>query len=213
MTPVRLTIGLCFAFIAIVLGMFVYSVTRTPVLTDEQLRQQGVFLLPRPREIAPFELATHTGEPFTVTDFEGQWSFIFFGFTNCPDICPTSMSVLAQAERLIRERAPDAAGDFQGMLVSVDPERDDQETLAKYVTAFSPEFVGVRGDRAATAELTTQLNVAFAKVPTDDGSYQVDHTANIVIVNPRGHYVGFAKMPHQADTIADTFITLHERWG
>jgi protein SCO1/2 len=201
------------AFIAIVLGMFVYSVTRTPVLSDEQLRDLGVFLLPTPRDIAGFELATHTGEAFTPADLRGQWSFIFFGFTNCPDICPTSMSVLAQARRQIEERAPEAVDDFQGMLVSVDPERDTREALAKYVGAFSPSFVGVRGNRAATAEFTTQVNVAFAQVPTDDGGYTVDHSANIVIVNPRGHYVGFAKMPHQADTIADTFLTLRERWG
>ncbi|MEQ8858222.1 MAG: SCO family protein [Pseudomonadales bacterium] len=212
MTPLRTTIALCLAFVAIVVGMFVYSVVRTPVLSDEQLRERGVFILPTPREIAPFELTAHTGEPFTLGDVQSKWSFIFFGFTNCPDICPTAMSVLAQARRQLEERDPQAAGEFQGILVSVDPERDDQQTLARYVGAFSPTFIGVRGDRAATAELTTQLNVAFAKVPADDGTYQVDHTANIVIVNPRGHYHGFAKMPHQADTIVATFETLRARW-
>jgi len=213
MTPVRLTVAMSLAFIAVVVGMFVYSVTRTPVLSDEQLRDLGVFLLPTPRDIAGFELSTHTGEAFTPEDLRGQWSFVFFGFTNCPDICPTSMSVLAQARRQIEERAPEAVDDFQGMLVSVDPERDTREALARYVEAFSPSFLGVRGNRAATARFTTQVNVAFAQVPSEDGGYTVDHSANIVIVNPRGHYVGFAKMPHQADTIADTFLTLRERWG
>ncbi len=212
MTPIRITVALCLAFVAIVVGMFVYSVTRTPMLTDEELRSRGVFILPTPREIAPFELTSHSGDPFTVQDLQGRWAFIFFGFTNCPDICPTSMSVLAQAQRRLQQEAPEAAGEFQGILVSVDPERDDQETLARYVQAFSPTFVGARGGRAATAALTTQLNVAFAQVPADDGSYTVDHTANIVIVNPRGHYHGFAKMPHQADTIVAAFTTLRERW-
>jgi len=211
-TPLRTTITLSLAFVVIVLGMFVYTTTRTPTLSVEELRDRGVFILPTPREIAPFEdLTTHTGEPFTLADLQGQWSFIFFGFTNCPDICPTAMSILAQAEQTLNEESPELAEDFQGILVTVDPERDDLETLEQYVQAFSPEFIGVRGDRAATADLTTQLNVAFAKVPADDG-YTVDHTANIVIVNPRGHYHGFAKMPHQADTMVSAFRTLEARF-
>lgn len=212
MTPLRITVGLCLVFVAVVVGMFVYSVTRAPVLTDEQLRERGVFILPTPREIAPFELTRQDGEPFTLADLTGPWSFLFFGFTNCPDICPTSMSVLAQAERRLREQDPAAAADFQGVLVSVDPERDDVQTLASYVGAFSADFLGARGERAATAALATNLNVAFAQVPANGGGYQVDHTANIVIVNPRGHYHGFIKMPHQADTIVATFETLRERW-
>lgn len=212
MTALRLTVGLCLVFVAVVLGMFVYSVTRTPVLSNEELAAKGIFLFPEPREIAPFELATHTGEPFTLEDLRGHWSFLFFGFTNCPDVCPTSMAVLAEARRRIEETAPEALDEFQGILVSVDPERDDQQTLARYVHAFSPSFIGVRGDKAATAGLATQVNVVFAKVPADDGGYQVDHSANIVIVNPRGHYHGFAKMPHQADTITAAFTSLRDRW-
>jgi protein SCO1 len=211
MTPVRITVGLCLAFVAAVLGMFVYTKLQEPLLSDAQLRDRGVLVLPTPREIAPFALSDHRGETFTLEDLTGHWSFLFFGFTNCPDICPTSMAVLSQARRRLEAEYPGLAGDFQGILVSVDPERDDQQTLARYVEAFSPDFIGVRGDLAATAAFSTQLNVAFAKVPSDDGSYQVDHTANIVIVNPRGHYHGFAKMPHDADTIVEAFRTLHAR--
>lgn len=212
MTPLRVTVGLCLAFIAVVLGLFVYSATRTPVLSNEQLAERGVFVFPKPREIAPFELTAHTGEPFTLDDLQGRWSFLFFGFTNCPDICPTTMSVLGQARRRLEEEQPAAAPEFQGILVTVDPERDDRETLARYVHAFAPSFVGVRGDLAATAAFTTQVNVAFVKVPADDGGYQVDHSANIVIVNPRGHYHGFIRMPHDADTIVAAFTSLRERW-
>jgi protein SCO1/2 len=210
-TPIAKTVALALAFVAIVLGMLIYSVTREPTLSVEQLRDQGVFVLPNPREIAPFELTTHTGEPFTLEDLKGKWSFVFFGFANCPDICPTAMSVLGQAQREIEEQYPELADEFQGVLVTVDPERDDRETLARYVQAFSADFIGVRGDRAATAQLATQLNVAFAKVPGDEGGYLVDHTANIVIINPYGHYHGFVKMPHRADTIASAFRSLEVR--
>jgi protein SCO1 len=212
MTPLRRTVALCLVFAAVVLGMFVYSVTRTPVLSDEELQERGVYVFEEPREIESVELTTHTGKPFTLDDLRGKWSFMFFGFTNCPDVCPTSLAVLAEARRQIEAEEPDAARDFQGILVTVDPERDDQQTLARYVQAFSPTFIGVRGDRIATAQLTTQVNVVFAKVPADDGGYQVDHSANMVIVNPRGHYQGFARMPHQADSIVAAFLSLRERW-
>ena len=210
MTGLQKTVALCLGFVAVVVGLFVYSVTRTPVLSAEQLREQGVFILPRPREITAFELATHTGEPFTLEDLNGQWTFAFFGFTNCPDVCPTTMAVMGQARRTLQ------GGDtFQGVLVSVDPERDDAATLGAYTTAFSPDFIGVRGSREAVAAFSEQVNVAFAKVPMLDengepapDAYQVDHTGNIVIINPRGHYHGFIKYPQQADTIVAAFRSL-----
>ncbi|MGE0625075.1 MAG: SCO family protein [Pseudomonadales bacterium] len=210
MTGLQKTVALCLGFVAVVVGLFVYSVTRTPVLSAEQLREQGVFILPRPREITAFELATHTGEPFTLEDLTGHWTFAFFGFTNCPDVCPTTMAVMGQARRTLQ-------GDdtFQGVLVSVDPERDDAATLGAYTTAFSPDFIGVRGSREAVAGFSEQVNVAFAKVPMldqngepDPDAYQVDHTGNIVIINPRGHYHGFIKYPQQADTIVAAFRSL-----
>jgi protein SCO1/2 len=212
--PVTATVLLCLALIAVVLGMFVYSVTRTPLLSDAELRDRGVFILPKARELAEFELLETGGGTFTVENLKGGWTFLFFGFINCPDICPTSMSVLAQAERQIQQTTPDAAGEFRGVLVTVDPARDDLATLGTYVAAFSPRFVGVVGALDDTAEFARQVNVGFAKVPTlgdsagDGGDYSVDHSAQIVIINPRGHYHGFIKMPHQADTIAQAFASL-----
>ena len=209
MTGLQKTVALCVGFIAVVVGLFVYSVVRTPVLSDEALRELGVFVLPTPREISPFELAAHTGEPFTLEDLKGRWTFAFFGFTNCPDICPTTMAVMGQARRGLSDDA------FQGLLVSVDPDRDTAEALGSYATAFATDFLGVRGELEALAGFAEQVNVAFAKVPlmNDDGSadqesYLVDHSANIVIINPRGHYHGFIKYPQQADTIRVAFQSL-----
>ncbi|HEY5645487.1 MAG TPA: SCO family protein [Pseudomonadales bacterium] len=210
MTGLQKTVALCLVFIAVVVGLFVHTVMRTPVLSEEQLREQGVFILPRPREITAFELATHSGEPFTLESVAGHWTFVFFGFTNCPDVCPTTMAVMGQARRALGDGEA-----FQGVLVSVDPERDDAQTLAAYTTAFAPDFMGVRGDREQTAAFAAQVNVAFAKMPvldaqgeSDPDAYQVDHTANIVIINPRGHYHGFIKYPQQADTIVAAFRSL-----
>ncbi len=214
MTSLQKTIGLCLGFIAIVVGMFVFSVVRTPILSDSELSERGVFILPRPRELSPFQLTSHTGAEFTLDDLRGHWTFVFFGFTHCPDVCPTSMAMLGQASRTI------AAGDaqeasFQGLLVSVDPERDDPATLARYVGAFGSDLQGVRGELGALAAFAQEVNAHFAKVPVFDaagkpvvGEFQVDHTANMVIINPHGHYHGFIKYPQQADTIVAAFESL-----
>lgn len=207
MRSIAATVALCLALVAMVLGLFVYSVLRTPVLNEAQLRDLGVIILPTPREIAPFELNATNGQPFGVADLQGHWTFVFFGFTNCPDICPTTMAELAKAERELRQTDPESAEQFRVVMVTVDPERDDVATLAAYVGAFSPQFVGAAGAVAATVELARQLNVGIAKVPSADG-YTVDHGGQIVIVNPKGHYHGFIKLPHQADTIVQAFASL-----
>ncbi len=208
MSAVARTVLLCGVFITLVVGLFVYRTVQTPQLSEEQMRERGVFLLPTPRDISPFALTDHTGAPFSNSSLLGKWTFAYFGFTNCPDICPTSMSVLGQVDAQLRAGADAAADRFQGVLVTVDPERDTAERLGQYATAFSPRFLGVLGDRASTFLLANQLNVAFAKVPSDDGGYTMDHTGNIVIVNPKGHYHGFIKLPHTPETIRLVFQTL-----
>lgn len=205
MTGVRGTVTLCLVFIAVVVGMFVYSTTRTVTLSVEELGTKGVVTLDRPRDIVPFALTTAEGKPFSNASLLGNWTFIFFGFTNCPDICPVSMSVMAQAEQRLRADDAKLAEQFQGVLVSVDPERDTPEVLGPYVQAFSKKFVGVYGSRELVAAFAQQLNATFAKVPDGNGGYQMDHTGTIAIINPKGHYHGFIKMPHKADVVAMAF--------
>ena len=221
MSTIKSTVLLCIVFIGIVLVMFVISVLRVPQLSVEEMRSKGVFLLPTPRDIAAFKLTDHMGKTFDRSSINGRWSFVFFGFVSCPDVCPTSMSVLGTVDRQLQASDPELAEQFQGILVSVDPERDSTENLARYATAFSPRFLGVTGPREDLVGLTTQVNVAFAKVPLAEppppesasadvaaDAYTVDHTGNIVIINPRGHYHGFIKLPHDSETIRLTFQTL-----
>lgn len=185
----------------VVLVGFVSNVMRENVLTPEELREQGTFVLPTPRELVLDGLTDTDGQPFTSARLEGKWTFLFFGFTSCPDVCPLAMSVLGQVEREL-----EALGEselhalFSGVLVSVDPDRDDAQTLATYVASFSPRFTGVRGELAALAEFARQVNAAFMKVPDGDG-YTIDHTGNIVVINPRGHYHAFIKVPHERDKV------------
>ena len=134
------------------------------------------------------------------------------------------MSVLGKVDRQLQASDPELAEQFQGILVSVDPERDSTENLARYATAFSPRFLGVTGPREDLGGLTTQVNVAFAKVPLDEpappgsasadiaaDAYTVDHTGNIVLINPRGHYHGYIRPPHTADQITFAYKALAAR--
>ncbi len=185
----------------VVLVGFVSNVMRENVLTPEELREQGTFVLPTPRELVLEGLTDTGGQPFTSARLEGKWTFLFFGFTSCPDVCPLAMSVLGQVERELEAQGEtELHALFSGVLVSVDPDRDDAQTLATYVVSFSPRFTGVRGELAALAEFARQVNAAFMKVPDGDG-YTIDHTGNIVVINPRGHYHAFIKVPHERDKV------------
>ena len=199
---VRTSVLASLGFVAIVVGMFFYSMTRAPVLGVQELQQRGIVLLPVARELSEFTLVDHQGAEFDGSALRGRWSFLFFGFSACPDVCPLALATLAQVERQLQADAdPSLLDGFNVVFVTVDPERDDVQALAQYVEVFSPRFTGVTGSREQLAAFALQLNVAFMKVPTEDGGYSVDHTGNIVMINPRGHYHGFIKMPHDAEKI------------
>ena len=195
MQSIKSTVGLCVVFISIVLVMFFFSKLRVPELSADEMRTQGVFILPTPRDIGPFELLDHTGAVFNRQSLEGHWSFIFFGFTNCPDVCPTTLSVLNDAISALDD--PPTV-----VMVSVDPDRDTPERLAQYVPAFNPNFIGYTGTFEETVKLAAQPNIAFGKVPgLVPGSYLVDHSASLVLIDPDGRYAGFIKAPHNSSSI------------
>jgi protein SCO1/2 len=127
------------------------------------------------------ELVDHTGKPRRLEDFRGKAVVLFFGFTHCPDICPTTLADISQA---VKQLGPDADR-VQVLLVSVDPERDTQESLAKYVTAFDPRFLGLRGDLAATKKVAGEFKIYFEKRKQGDG-YTVDHSAQSYVIDPQG---------------------------
>lgn len=127
-------------------------------------------------------LTDHTGKPRTLTDFQGKVVVIFFGFTQCPDVCPTT---LAEMAKVIKELGADGAK-VQVLFVSVDPERDTAELLKQYVTAFHPSFLGMVGDAEATARTAKEFKVYVQKQPAKSGGYSVDHSAGTFIIDPQG---------------------------
>ena len=130
-----------------------------------------------------FALTDHTGKPRTLADFKGKLVVMFFGFTQCPDVCPTTMVEMAT---MMKELGPDA-DKVQVLFVTIDPERDTQELLAQYVPAFDKRFLGLRGDAEATARVAKEFKVIYTKVPGKEaGSYSMDHTAAGYVFDQNG---------------------------
>ncbi len=172
------------ALLALGVGFFGYQTFMAP----KPLQLINTF--PKLNSLVPFKATKHTGETFTEKDFIGQWSIVFFGFTTCPDICPTTMMDMNQVQKGLSGKYQK---DTQFVFISVDPERDTVEKLAKYVPAFNPEFVGLTMDLQQTRDLTKNLGVAFMKTPghsNDPNNYMVDHTARWFIIDPFGRRFG-----------------------
>jgi protein SCO1/2 len=142
-----------------------------------------------------FKLVDHNGKPRTLADYRGKAVVMFFGYTQCPDVCPTTLSELAEAMK----RLGADADRVQVLFVTVDPERDTQDLLSKYVPAFDPRFVGLYGDADATARTAKEFKIIYQKQPgATPGTYTVDHSAGTFIFDPTGKlrvYVGYGQGP------------------
>lgn len=149
-------------------------------------------------------LNDHNGKARTLTDFQGKVVVIFFGFTQCPDVCPTT---LAEMAKVVKELGTDGEK-VQVLFVSVDPERDTQELLKQYVTAFHPTFLGLVGDAAATTRTAKEFKVYVQKQPGKNGGYSVDHSAGTFIVDQRGSLRLFAQPNAGAAALANDIRTL-----
>ncbi len=192
---IYLTVAGALLFIAVILGMFVHGLNQPQVLSDSELKDKGVYLFDKARAFDAFELVDYNGEPFTPEDLQGKWSLLFFGFTYCPDICPTTMALLNRFYQ--QQQEGDYAEDLQVVMVSVDPARDTPEKLHEYVRFFNQDFIGVTGEFLQLHQFATQLNIPFKKEPGAGEDYLVEHSGNIAIINPEGHYIGFFRAPHE----------------
>ena len=143
-------------------------------------------IYPIAKLLAEFELLDHHGQLFNNTQLEGKWSIVFFGYTYCPDICPTTLTSLAQvAEKL----APEILQQLQFIFVSVDPQRDQQNRLAEYIPFFHPDFIAITGKDEQLQKFTLDLGVAYMRVATDD-SYMMSHSSTVFLINPKAERYG-----------------------
>lgn len=146
-----------------------------------------------------FALTDHTGKPRTMADFRGKAVVMFFGYTQCPDICPTTMTGMTEAMRLLGEDAKKV----QVLFVTVDPERDTQQLLAQYVPAFHPSFIGLYSDPQTIAKTAQAFRVFYQKQPgSTPSTYTVDHTAGSYVFDPQGRLRLYVKHGEKPELIA-----------
>ena len=173
---------------------------------------ESLILMPEPRVIADFELTRQNGERFSLDNFKGHWSLLFFGYTSCPDVCPSTLQQLQQARRLMLQKT--SADKLPGIyFVSVDPERDTPQKLAEYLSYFDPSFIGLSGEPQQLQALALQLGIVFFLEPHEQGNFQynVDHSASLLLLDPQGQLYAVLPAPQQASTIAHDILTVISR--
>jgi len=145
-----------------------------------------------------FALTDHTGKPRTLADFKGKVVVVFFGYTQCPDVCPTTMAEMAS----VMQKLGPLADQVQVLFITLDPERDTQQLLAQYVPAFDKRFIGLRGTPEQTAKTAKDFKVFYSKVPgTEPGSYTIDHTAGSYVFDRDGRLRLFIRHGQGLDPI------------
>jgi protein SCO1/2 len=167
----------------------------------------GGYLLAEPRLLPPVELVDENDERFTPAQFAGHWSFVYFGYTYCPDVCPLALLELAA----VKERLVDAAvtAPVEYYLVSVDPRRDTPARLKEYVQYFDPAFHGLTGPVDALVTLSRAAESLFFIPPGQDpDAYLVSHSNNVILLNPAGELYAIFTSPHAPDQLATDFIAL-----
>lgn len=146
----------------------------------------------------PFHLVDQNGKPFSDRDMKGKPYLVFFGYTHCPDICPTTLFEISQ---LFHKLGPDA-GDVGALFITVDPERDTQAVLKDYLASFDPHLRGLTGDRKSIDQAIKDYRVYAKKVPLEGGDYSMDHTAIVYLMDKDGHFVAPFSMQRSADAEA-----------
>jgi protein SCO1/2 len=153
--------------------------------------------LPQARTIADFHLVDDSGQPFSAAQLQGRPSLIFFGFTHCPDLCPTTLAKLAQVKKA------SAIPGLRVLLVSIDPQRDTPPVLSQYVHAFDPQFIGLTGEPDAIRKMTADFGVAAARVELPGGDYTMDHSATVFLLDDHAREVGVFSPPFDVKQIAN----------
>lgn len=202
-------IGTVVLFLTLIAAVAVVSIAvkgLAPRVPDEL----AAVMRPAPRALAPIAFKDQTGKLYTLAELEGKWTFLFFGYTYCPDICPTTLSMLSSMLKQL-EKDADASEDVQVLFVTVDPHRDKPEAIAAYLAHFHDEFTGIIADEAKTRALADQFGAMFFKEQVKDAdNYLMAHASSIYLVGPGADIVASFSPPHDPATIASQFIKIRK---
>jgi len=194
-TGSRLTTAILVAAILVVAGWLGWSLG--PGAEDERVDLDGAVG-------GPFTLVDSRGETVRSEDFHGRFMLVFFGYTYCPDICPMTLMHITKAMETLENTAPSVAGQVTPVFISVDPERDTPEQIARYLENFHPSVVGLTGSMDKVRRTAASYAVVFETVDEDrEEGYLVDHTSNILLMGPDGSYITHFSPRTPADLIAN----------
>jgi protein SCO1/2 len=193
-------------FILTVLALFINKLTTPRVLSTNELLINGLYLFESPKQISDFTFLSANDIQFTKSDLIGKWTLMYFGFTRCPDECPTTMYQISKLLKVLREKEF-PLDNKQWVLVSIDPERDSPTDIDKYAKGFDKDFIGVSNVRPMLLSLATQLsvnNVMPGENPNDH-SHLDNHLNNIILLNPAGEFVGIFRPPFDISRLSLTY--------
>lgn len=194
-------------FIATVLGLFINKLTTPRTLSDDELLVNGLFLFDEPKLISDFEFISSNKKIFSKSDLMGKWTLMYFGFTKCPDECPTTMYQLSKLIKVLRDKEY-KLDDKQWILVSIDPERDTPEMIDNYAKGFDKDFIGVSNNRPMLLSLATQLSVNNVMPSSSnhmDHSHLDNHVNNIILLDPNGDFAGIFRPPFDVSRLSLTY--------
>ncbi len=202
------TVIILIVFMALIAGLFVSEQFHKKKKVDYS--EFNGTLLHKPREIKQFALTGIDNKPFSSENLKGQWTMVFFGFTNCGFVCPTTMAELAKMYSLLEKNHVSPLP--RVVMISIDPERDNQEKLKAYVRAFNRNFYGARGSMDIVSEMTKEMGIAYTKIAlpakANAENYDMQHSGAVVLFNPEGELSAFFTTPHQAGLLAKDYQLL-----
>jgi protein SCO1/2 len=199
-----------FAIVAFALGLFLARAVRTPHAVPVPVTENAT-ILPQPRVLPALDLVDQEGRPLPADALQKGWTIVFFGFTQCPDVCPTTLTMLAQTKKQLADLP--AAHQPHVLLISVDPERDTPAILKPYVTFFDPSFNGATGTTDGVQRAASAFSVPYQKMPLPGGGYTMDHGAGVFIVTPKGTLVAYSSPPHNAQVLARDYRKVLQYFG
>lgn len=203
---IKKNILIILVFISTVLALFINKLTSPRVLSENELLINGLFLFETPKQISDFTFLSEDNIEFKKDDLIGKWTLMYFGFTRCPDECPTSMYQMSKLVKVLREKNFPLE-DKQFVLVSIDPERDSPEQINKYAKGFDEAFIGVSNVRPMLLNLATQLSVnnVMPSEEETDHSHLDNHVNNILLLNPKGEFAGVFRPPFDLSRLSLTY--------
>jgi protein SCO1/2 len=193
MTRTQKTVFILVAIVALIMGL-----TVNRVLSDRNAGNQtalidaGIILLPQSRNLPDLKMIDQDGKPVALNELKGKWTMLFFGYTFCPDICPTT---LAQLRQIKSELPKTAVDELRIVLVSVDPNRDTSQQLKQYLGYFDKAFVGLSAPVQDIQKLANAVSIPFIPADTSKPNYTVDHSGNLALLGPDGTQRGFIRAP------------------